>query len=112
MLVWSLCSERELAVVSTTYQHVVDLSFERQRQRVRTSARVRLSATNDERTVLNTTASLARQSCVNYSNINCKYKYLGMKYIRTVLMAVLVAQGLYGVGLSIKRSWVRFLAGA
>ena len=57
MLVGSFGAERELAVESTSNEHVVDLAVERQRQRVRAAVRLvrRLPSTNHERTVLQST---------------------------------------------------------
>jgi len=54
VLIGSICAERELAVAATSNQHVIDLTVERQRQRVRTTVTVRLSATHQERPVLST----------------------------------------------------------
>jgi len=57
MLVRSFGAEGEFSVGPSPDEHVVDLTFERQRQRIWTSFVIRLSSTNHKRTVLSTSAS-------------------------------------------------------
>jgi len=53
MLVGSFGAKREFAAVSTTNEHVIDLTVERQCQRVRTPVTVSLSTSHHERAILN-----------------------------------------------------------